>query len=80
MADVKNFLQFRQRGVGMLFYMGVEFGGVELAPGAPTRFGCQGVGFDRRQIAVNRAPPQFKTPPSFNFGTTGLNEPHHPFA
>ena len=79
-ADGKDFLQFRQRGVGMFFDMGVELGRVEFAPRSPARFGGQSVGFDRRQVAVNRAPAQFKAPPGLHFGAAGLEEPHHPFA
>ena len=63
MADVKGGLPLLERGVGMFFNMGVALGRVELAPGTSTGFGCQGVGFDRRQKAANHAPPQCKPPP-----------------
>lgn len=55
MTGGKDLLQFRQRGVGMLFDVRVELGRVELAPCPPTGFGGQSVGFDGGQIAVNGA-------------------------
>ena len=79
MTDGKDFLEFRQRGVGMLFDVGVELGRVELAPGTPTGLGGQGVGFDGGQIAVNRAAPQSKVPPRFGDGAARLHISHHPF-
>ena len=79
MTDGKDFLEFRQRGVGMLFDVGLELGRVELAPGTPTGLGGQSVGFDGGQIAVNGAAAQFKVPLRLRFGAAGLNEFDHPF-
>ena len=58
MADRKDLLEFGQRGVGMFFDMGVEFGWIQLAPRSPALFRGQGVAFDGGQIAVNRAASQ----------------------
>ena len=78
MADGKDLLEFGQRGVGMFFDVGVEFGRVELAPGTPTGLGGQGVGFDGGQIAVNRAASQRKVLPRRSDGTALLHKSHHP--
>ena len=59
-ADAQGRLQFRQRGVGMFFDVGLELGGVELAPGTPTGFGRQGVGFDGGQVAETELRPTAK--------------------
>ena len=78
-ADAQGRLQFRQRGGGMFFDVGLELGGVELAPGTPTGLGRQGVGFDGGPIAVNRAPTHGKMPCRLGGGTARLNEFYHPF-
>ena len=78
-ADAQGRLQFRQRGVGMFFDMGVELGRVEFAPRSPARFGGQSVGFDRRQVAVNRAPTHGKMPGRLGGGSARVHEFHHPF-
>ena len=80
MADGDDFLQLGQRGVGMFFDMGLELGGIKLAPGTPAGFGGQRVGFDRGQIAVNCAATQGKVLPRFDVRTARLNEFYHPFA
>ncbi len=63
----------------MFFDVGLELGGVELAPFAPTLFRGERAGFGRRQIAVNRAPPQIKPPGRLGLGATRVKEFDHPF-
>jgi hypothetical protein len=63
----------------MLGNAGLEFFGVELAPMAPALFGRQRSGLRGIQIPINGTPRQIKTPGGLGFGTTALNEFHHPF-
>ena len=77
-ADLQSGGQFLERGVRLFFKVGLKFGRVEFAPGAPTRFGGQGVGFDGGQIAIDRAPAHGKTPRGGSGRAAGLNEFHHP--
>ena len=79
MADTKHRLDFLEGGVRMFFDVGLELGGVELAPFAPTLFRGERAGFGRRQIAVNRAPPQIKPPGRLGLGATRVKEFDHPF-
>jgi hypothetical protein len=78
-ADPKHGLEFLEGGVGMLCNAGLEFFGVELAPMAPALFGGQRSGLRGIQIPINGTPRQIKTPGGLGFGTTALNEFHHPF-
>ena len=78
MTHAKNGLEFLEGGVGMLFDMGTKFLRVEFAPFAPTRFRWQGAFLGGDQIPVNRTPGEGKMPGGFHFGTTTLNEFHHP--
>ena len=80
MADAQGGLQFLERGVGMFFHFGQQLGRVEFAPGTPARLGGQSVGFNRRQITVNRAAPHPKVPPGLRLGPSGLKKSHHSFA
>ena len=73
-ADVKDGLEFFERGVGMLFNVRLKFLGIERAPFAPTCFGGERAVLGGGQIAVNRAPPQVKTPRRFNLGTARLKK------
>ena len=79
MADAEHLLQFLEGGIGMFGDMGAEFLRIELAPGAPACFRCQGALWGGGQIPVNRTPGQSKTPGGFDFGTAALHEFHHPF-
>ena len=79
MADVKDSLEFFQRGVGMLFNVGLQFLGIERAPFAPARFGGERAKFGGGQIPVNRAPPQVKAACRLDLGTAGLNKFYDPF-
>jgi len=74
MADVKNGLKFFERGGGMLFNVRLKFFGIERAPFAPGCFWGERAVFGGGQIAVDRAPPQVKTPRRFHFGTAGLKK------
>ena len=78
MADVKDGLEFFERGIGMLFNVRLKFLGIERAPLAPAGFRGERSVFGGGQIAVNRAPPQIKPPGSLGFGTTRVEEFDHP--
>jgi hypothetical protein len=80
MADTKHGLEFLEGGVGVGFDVGVELGGVELAPFAPTLFRGERAGLGGGQIPVNRAPPQIKPPGSLGLGTTLVEKFDHPFS
>ena len=69
MADAKDLLEFLEGGIGMLFDVSLEFVGIELAPVAPARFGRQRSGLHGVQIAVHRAPTQFKAPGGLGLGS-----------
>src|SRR5271163_1475896 len=79
MAHAKHGLDFLERGIGMFFDMGLEFFGVELAPGSPTRFWRQGSLLGGDEIPINGTPRQVKPPAGLGLGTTALDEFHHPF-
>ena len=79
MADPKHLLEFLEGGVGMLFNMGVEFFGVQLAPVSPALFRGQRAFLGGGQIAVNGASTQIETARGLDFGTTRVEEFHHPF-
>ena len=70
MTDVKDGLQFFERGSGMLFNVRLKFLGIQRAPFPPARFRGERAGFGGGQIAINRAPPQLKPPGRLDFGTT----------
>ena len=78
MADAKGGLQFVERGVRLFLDVGLELGGIEFTPGAPTRFGGQGLGFGGGEVAVNRAPGDLQTTGRLHFGTARLHKLHHP--
>ena len=78
-ADLQGGGQFLQCGVGKFSNVGLKFGRVELAPGAPGCFGGQRVGFDGGQIAIDRAPTHAKPLARSGSGTAGVHEFHHPF-
>jgi len=78
MTDVKDGLQFFERGIGMLFNVGLKFLGIQRAPLSPACFRGQRATFGGGQIAVNRAPPQIKPPGRLDFGTTRSEEFDHP--
>ena len=78
MADGENGLQFFERGVGMFLDVRLEFGGVELAPGTPARFGGQRLGLGGGEIAVNGAPGDAEAAGGFDLGAAGLEKLHHP--
>ena len=77
-ADPKHVLKFLECGVGMPGNAGLEFLGVELAPMAPALFRGQRSSLRGIQIPINGTPRQIKTPGGLGFGTTALNEFHHP--
>ena len=79
MADAKHPLEFLESGVRMSFDVSLELLRVEFAPTTPAGLGSQRPGLDRIQIAVYGAAPQIKAPGSLGFGTTRLDEFHHPF-
>jgi hypothetical protein len=79
MTDLEHLLEFLEGGVGMFFDVGLELGGVELAPFTPALFRSERAGLSGRQIAVNRAPPQIKPPGSLSLGTARVEEFDHPF-
>jgi hypothetical protein len=79
MADPEHGLEFLERGVGMLFDVGLKLLGIELAPGSPARFRWQGALLGGAQIPVNRTPSQVKTPGGLGFGAADMNEFYDPF-
>ena len=62
----------------MDFDMCLEFFGVKFAPLSPTLFRGERAFLGGRQIAVNRASPQFKPPGSLSLGTARVEEFDHP--
>ena len=78
MADLKDFLEFDQRGVGMFFDVGVELGRVKFTPGTPTGFGGQGAGLGGGEVAVNRARRHPEAPGRLGFGAASADKLHHP--
>ena len=80
MADVKDGLEFLERGVGMLFNVGLKFLGIELAPFSPGRFRGERPRLGGGQIAVDRAPRHGKAARRLGLGTAGLNKLEDPFA
>ncbi len=80
MADLKDGPDFMQGGVGLLFDVGGELGGIELAPATPGGLGGKGAGLGGGQIAVNGAFPQRETPGGLGPRAAALDEPHHPLA
>jgi hypothetical protein len=79
MADAEHLLDFLERGVGVVFDVGAEFLRVEFPPGSPARFRRQRALFSGFQIPINGTPSQIKAAGGLDFGTTVLNEFHHPF-
>jgi len=79
MADAEHRLDFLEGGVGVFFDVGLELGGVELAPLPPARFRVQRTLLGGGQIPIDGTPGQIKTPGSFRLGSAALNEFHHPF-
>jgi hypothetical protein len=66
-----------QGGVGLLADMGGEFGGVELAPAAPTGLGGQRVRLGGGEVAVNRAEAQRETLGGLGTRAPVLDKLHH---
>jgi hypothetical protein len=79
MADVKDGLEFFEGGVGMRFDVRLKFLRIKRAPFAPAGFWGERAVFGGGQIAVDRAPPQVKTPRGFNLGTASLKKFDHSF-
>ena len=79
MADTEHGLDFLEGGGRMFFDVGLEFCGIQLAPFTPTRFRGERAGLGRRQIPVNRAPPQIKPPGRLGLGAAPVEEFDHPF-
>ena len=79
MADVKDGLEFFERGVRMLFDVGLKFLGIERAPFAPACLGGERAMFGGGQIAVDRAPTEVKAPRRRDLGTASLKKFHDPF-
>ena len=79
MADAKHGLEFLKGGVGMFFDVDLKFLRVEFAPVSPALFGGECPRLHGVQIAVNRAPTQFKAPGGLGFGAARPDEFHGPF-
>ena len=79
MADAKDGLELLEGGVGMFGNVGVELLRVQFAPVTPALFRGQRPHFQGGQIAVNRAPTDFKAAGGLGFGTAGLDEFDHSF-
>ena len=79
MADAEHGLEFLEGGVGMSFYMRLEFLGVELAPMSPALFWRQRTFLGGGQIPIHGTPGHLKPPRCLGFGAATLNEFHHPF-
>jgi len=77
MADGKDFLDFLEGCVRVLFDVNLEFFRVEFPPVPPTGFGCQRPRLPGRQIAVNSASTEVKASGRLDFGTAVLDELHH---
>jgi len=69
MADAKHLLDFLERGVGMLFEVGLELVRVKFAPVAPALFGGQRSGLVGGQVTIDRAPADCKAAGGLGFGT-----------
>ena len=79
MADTEHLLEFLEGGVGMFFNVRPKFLRIEFAPMAPALFGGQRAFLGGDQIPIDGTPGQIKPPGGRGFGTTVLNEFHHPF-
>jgi len=79
MADAKDRLEFLEGGIGLFFDVGLESLRVKFPPMPPAGFRSQRLVLRRRQIAVNRAPPDRKPAGGFDFGAAVIDEFHHPF-
>ena len=79
MADAEGGLKFLEGGGGMLFDVGLEFFGVELAPMSPALFRGQRAILGGDQIPVDGTSRQIKPPGCLDLGAARLNEFHHPF-
>ena len=80
MADAEHLLEFLERGVRMFFDVRLKFLRIEFAPMTPALFGGQRAFLGGDQIPINGTPGQIKPPGGLGFGTTALNEFHHPFS
>lgn len=78
MADVKDGLEFFERGVGMFFNVRLKFLGIQRAPLTPAGFRGERAVFGGGQIAVNRAPPHRKAAGRLDLGAACLKKLHHP--
>ena len=79
MADAQAGGHFFERGVGVVFDVGLEFLGIQLAPFPPTGFWGERIRLGGGQITIDRALRQGEAPGRLGLGTAGLNKINDPF-